>query len=156
MRNVMLTATEGEAVIAHRFLAFEPWKGDILSRRNGALIAMESGMATGYAINNLQDRGRFFIEPMDDVYAGQVVGEHIRQDDLVLNVTKAKQLTNMRASGSDNKLLIAPAIKFSLEEYMEYIGDDEYLEITPTRLRLRKIILDENERKRKRKLSNQQ
>jgi len=153
MRNVMLTSTEGEAVIAHRFLAFEPWKGDILSKRSGALIAMESGMATGYAINNLQDRGRFIVDPMDDVYAGQVVGEHIRQDDLVLNVTKAKQLTNMRASGSDNKLLIAPALKFSLEEYMEYIENDEFLEITPTKLRLRKIILDEIERKRKKKNS---
>lgn len=153
MRNVMLTSTEGEAVIAHRFLAFEPWKGDILSKRSGALIAMESGMATGYAINNLQDRGRFIVDPMDDVYAGQVVGEHIRQDDLVLNVTKAKQLTNMRASGSDNKLLIAPALKFSLEEYMEYIENDEFLEITPAKLRLRKIILDEIERKRKKKNS---
>lgn len=148
MRNVMLTATEGEAVIAHRFLAFEPWKGDIQSRRSGALIAMETGTATGYAINNLQDRGRYIVEPMDEVYAGQVVGEHIRQDDLVLNVTKAKQLTNMRASGSDNKLLIAPAVKFSLEEYMEYIANDEYLEITPLKLRLRKILLDENDRKR--------
>ncbi|MEI6348914.1 MAG: translational GTPase TypA [Bacteroidota bacterium] len=155
MRNVMLTSTEGEAVIAHRFLAFEPWKGEIVSKRSGALIAMETGMATGYAINNLQDRGRFIIDPMADVYAGQVVGEHIRQDDLVLNVTKAKQLTNMRASGSDNKLLIAPAIKFSLEEYMEYIEDDEYLEITPIKLRLRKIILDELERKRRKKSSGQ-
>jgi GTP-binding protein len=116
---------------------------------------METGMATGYAINNLQDRGRFIIEPMDDVYAGQVVGEHIRQDDLVLNVTKAKQLTNMRASGSDNKLLIAPAVKFSLEEYMEYIENDEYLEISPTKLRLRKIILDEIERKRRKKATAQ-
>jgi len=155
MRNVMLTGTEGEAVIAHRFLAFEPWKGDILSRRSGALIAMETGMSTAYAINNLQDRGRFMIEPMDEVYAGQVVGEHIRQDDLVLNVTKAKQLTNMRASGTDNKLLIAPALKFSLEEYMEYIENDEYLEITPVKMRLRKIILDELERKRRKKASGQ-
>ncbi len=155
MRNVMLTATEGEAVIAHRFLAFEPWKGDIQSRRSGALIAMETGTATGYAINNLQDRGRYIVEPMDEVYAGQVVGEHIRQDDLVLNVTKAKQLTNMRASGSDNKLLIAPAVKFSLEEYMEYIANDEYLEITPVKMRLRKIMLDENDRKRAKKSSGQ-
>ncbi len=153
IRNVLLTGTEGEAVIAHRFLGFEPWKGDILSRRSGALIAMETGMATGYAINNLQDRGRYIVEPMADVYAGQVIGEHIRQDDLVINIVKAKKLTNMRASGSDDKLSIAPALKFSLEEYMEYIANDEYLEITPAHFRLRKIILDENERKRQKKNS---
>ncbi len=148
LRNVLLTATEGEAVVAHRFLEFQPWKGDILSRRSGALIAMETGTATGYAINNLQDRGKFIVEPMDEVYAGQVIGEHIRQDDLILNIVKAKKLTNMRASGSDDKLSIAPAIKYSLEEYMEYIANDEYLEVTPSKMRLRKIILDENERKR--------
>jgi len=151
LRSSILTLTEGEAIMAHRFKAFEPWKGDILSKRNGALIAMETGTAIPYAIDKLQDRGKFFINPNEQVYAGQVIGEHIRNDDLVINVTKTKKLTNMRASGSDDKVMIIPAIKFSLEEYMEYISDDEYLEITPLSLRLRKILLDENERKRMRK-----
>ena len=146
-----MTATEGEAVIAHQLKGFEPWKGEIGTRRNGALIAMETGVATPYAIDGLQDRGKFIIEPNDPVYAGQVVGEHIRQDDIVVNVIKTKKLTNMRAAGSDTKMAIAPAIKYSLEEYMEYIANDEYLEVTPNNLRLRKIILDETERKRQQK-----
>ncbi len=148
LRNQILTATEGEAVMSHRLIGYQPWKGNIAIRHAGSLIAMETGTAYAYAIDKLQDRGQFFIEPMDQVYAGQVIGIHIRQDDLVINVTKSKKLSNMRAAGSDEKLLIAPALKFSLEEYMEYINDDEYLEITPKALRLRKIILNETERKR--------
>jgi GTP-binding protein len=148
LRNQMLTATEGEAVMSHRFIEYQPFKGEISMRHAGSLIAMETGTAYAYAIDKLQDRGSFFIEPMEPVYAGQVIGQHIRQDDLVVNVTKSKKLTNMRASGSDEKLAIAPALKLSLEEYMEYIAEDEYLEITPKALRLRKILLDENERKR--------
>jgi GTP-binding protein len=148
LRNQMLTATEGEAVMSHQFIDYEPLKGDIIFRHAGSLIAMETGMAYAYAIDKLQDRGSFFIEPMDTVYAGQVVGQHIRQNDIVVNVTKAKKLTNMRASGADEKTSIAPAIKFSLEEYMEYIAEDEYLEVTPKNLRLRKIILDETKRRR--------
>jgi GTP-binding protein len=152
LRNQILTATEGEAIMSHRFHAYEPWKGDIAGRHSGALISQETGQSYAYSINKLQDRGTFFIEPGDMVYAGQVIGEHIRQDDLVINVCKSKQLTNMRASGSDEKLRIAPAVKMSLEEYMEFIGKDEYLEITPRSLRLRKIILDEIERKKAKKM----
>ena len=148
LRNQVLTATEGEAIMSHRFIEFQPWKGDIQGRHAGVLIAMETGQSYPYAIDKLQDRGRFFIDPNDQVYAGQVIGEHIRPDDLVVNVCKSKKLSNMRAAGSDEKMHIAPAIKMSLEEYMEYIGPDEYLEITPHSLRLRKIILDETERKR--------
>lgn len=148
LRNQILTATEGEAIMSHRFFEYQPWKGDIPGRHSGALISMETGQSYAYAIDKLQDRGSFFIEPGENVYAGQVIGEHIRQDDLVINVCKSKKLTNMRASGSDEKLRIAPAIKMSLEEYMEFIGKDEYLEITPQSLRLRKILLDETERKR--------
>lgn len=148
LRNNVLTATEGEAVMASRFDGFAPWKGEIGTRRNGALVVMETGTAYAYAIDKLQDRGTFFIDPNEDVYAGQVIGEHIRLDDLVVNVCKSKKLTNMRASGADEATHIAPARKMSLEEFMEYIGPDEYLEITPQHLRLRKIILDENERKR--------
>ena len=148
LRNQVLTATEGEAIMSHRFIEFQPWKGDIQGRHAGVLIAMETGQSYPYAIDKLQDRGRFFIDPNDQVYAGQVIGEHIRPDDLVVNVCKSKKLSNMRAAGSDEKMHIAPAIKMSLEEYMEYIGSDEYLEITPRSLRLRKIILDETERKR--------
>lgn len=151
LRSNILTATEGEAIMAHRFKAYEPWKGDITSKRNGSLIAMESGTAIPYAIDKLQDRGSFFVSPNEPIYAGQVIGEHIRQDDLVINITKTKKLTNMRASGSDDKVSIVPAVKYSLEEYMEYIIDDEYLEITPLSLRLRKILLDENDRKRQKK-----
>ena len=148
LRNLMLTATEGEAVMSHRFLDFEPWKGDITLRHAGSLIAMETGTVYAYALDKLQDRGKFFIEPMDQVYEGQVVGIHIRQDDLVINVTKSKKLSNMRAAGSDEKMVLAPAVKLSLEEYMEYIAEDEYLEVTPKSLRLRKIILNDLERKR--------
>jgi len=148
LSNQLLTATEGEAIVSHRFMDFEPWKGDIPGRHAGSLIAMETGQAYAYSLNKLQDRGKFFIEPNDQVYAGQVIGEHIRQGDLVINVCKSKKLSNMRAAGSDEKLVLAPAIKYSLEQYMEFIGKDEYLEITPVSLRLRKIILDEIERKR--------
>jgi len=148
LRNQVLTVTEGEAVMAHRFDAFEPWKGELAVRRNGSLIAMETGMAVAYAIDKLQDRGRFFIYPGEDVYMGQVIGENTRQDDIVVNVTKTKKLTNMRASGSDDKAILTPPVRFSLEEAMEYIAADEYIEITPKSMRLRKIMLDENDRKR--------
>ena len=154
LRNQILTATEGEAIMSHRFINFEPWKGDIPGRHAGALIAMETGQSYAYSIDKLQDRGSFYIDPGDNVYAGQVIGESIRQDDLIVNVCKSKKLTNMRASGSDDKTRIAPPIKLSLEEYMEIINKDEYLEITPRNLRLRKILLDENERKRASKQQN--
>ena len=136
--------------MSHRFMEFQPWKGDIPGRHCGALISMETGQSFPYAINKLQDRGSFFIEPNDMVYEGQVIGEHIRQDDLVINVCKSKQLSNMRAAGSDEKMRIAPAVKLSLEEYMEFIANDEYLEVTPKSLRVRKIILNDIERKRAR------
>lgn len=152
--NSVLTATEGEAVIAHRFKAYEPWKGEIENRRNGSLIAMETGTAITYSIDKLQDRGKFFVEPNDEIYAGQVIGEHTRQGDLVINLIKTKKLTNVRASGSDDKAIIAPAVKFSLEESMEYIKEDEYVEITPKSIRLRKVVLDEHERKRIRNRAN--
>jgi GTP-binding protein len=155
LRSQILTATEGEAIMSHRFVEFQPWKGEIGGRHAGALIAMETGQAYAYSIDKLQDRGSFYIEPGENVYAGQVIGEHIRQNDLVINVCKSKKLTNMRASGSDEKMRIAPAIKLSLEEYMELINKDEYLEITPQSLRLRKILLDENDRKRANKTNEQ-
>ncbi len=148
LRSNLLTASAGEAVIAHRLKGYEPYKGDIEMRINGSLIAMETGPTYAYAINKLQDRGKFFIEPGEEVYAGQVIGESNRPDDIVLNVGKSKKLTNMRASGSDDKVNIAPPIKFSLEEALEYIQEDEYVEVTPHAMRLRKIYLDENERKR--------
>lgn len=148
LRTVLLNVTAGEAVIAHRFKAYEPMKGETVRRLSGTLIAMEGGTAIAYAIDKLQDRGRFYIEPGEEVYEGQIVGEHNRDSDLVVNLTKSKKLTNMRASGSDDKVKIAPAIKFSLEECMEYIQGDEYVEITPKSLRLRKIHLNENDRKR--------
>jgi GTP-binding protein len=148
LRNNVLTATEGEAIMAHRFLAYEPWRGEIAGRRNGALISMETGLAIAYSIDKLQDRGNFFIHPNEEIYAGQVIGEQIRPDDMLVNVTKTKKLTNVRASGTDDKIFIVPAIKHSLEEAMEYIGKDEYLEVTPRSLRLRKIILSEHDRKR--------
>jgi GTP-binding protein len=151
LRNPILTATEGEAIIAHRFKGFEPWKGEISNRRNGSLIVMETGTAIAYSIEKLQDRGRFFIDPFEEVYAGQVIGENTRQDDMVVNVIKTKKLSNMRASGSDEKIVITPAIKFSLEEAMEYIKNDEYLEVTPKSYRLRKIMLNELDRKRVKK-----
>lgn len=148
LRNNVLTATAGEAIMAHRFLEYQPWKGDIERRSNGSLIAMEAGTAYAYAIDKLQDRGRFFIFPQEEVYAGQVVGENAKDKDIVVNVTKSKKLTNMRASGADDKAKIVPPVVFSLEEALEYIKEDEYVEVTPNHLRLRKIILDENERKR--------
>ena len=148
LRNNVLTASAGEAIMAHRFLEYQPWKGDIERRNNGSIIAMESGTAFAYAIDKLQDRGRFFIFPQENVYAGQVVGEHSKEGDLVVNVTKSKKLTNMRASGSDDKVKLIPPIVMSLEETLEYIKEDEYAEITPNHIRIRKIILDETERKR--------
>jgi GTP-binding protein len=151
LRNPILTATEGEAIIAHRFIGFEPWKGEISSRRNGSLIVMETGTAIAYSIEKLQDRGKFFIDPFEEVYAGQVIGENTRQDDMVVNVIRTKKLSNMRASGSDEKIVITPAVKFSLEEAMEYIKNDEYLEVTPKSYRLRKIMLNELDRKRVKK-----
>ena len=148
LRNNVLTASAGEAIMAHRFLEYQPWKGDIERRTNGSLIAMEAGTAYAYAIDKLQDRGRFFIFPQEEVYAGQVVGENAKDNDIVVNVTKSKKLTNMRASGADDKARIIPPVVFSLEEALEYIKEDEYVEVTPNHLRLRKIILDELERKR--------
>lgn len=148
LRNNLLTATEGEAIIAHRFKAFASWRGEINAKVNGALISMDTGMAIPYAIWKLQDRGRFFTIPGEDVYMGQVIGENNRIGDLVLNINKTKKLTNVRASGTDDKVMIIPAVRYSLEEFMEYIRDDEYLEVTPRSLRLRKIYLDENDRKR--------
>jgi GTP-binding protein len=148
LRNNILTATAGEAIMAHRFKAFEPWKGAIPSRIAGVLLSKEKGTAVAYSIDKLQDRGKYFIEPGEEIYPGMVVGEHIRPDDLVINLCGEKKLTNMRASGSDEKMRIAPKIRFSLEEAMEYIQADEYVEITPSNIRMRKIILDENERKR--------
>ncbi|MBQ7388535.1 MAG: translational GTPase TypA [Paludibacteraceae bacterium] len=148
LRNNVLTATAGEAVMAHRFLEYQPYKGDLERRTNGSIIAMETGTAFAYALDKLQDRGRFFIYPQEEVYAGQVVGEHCKEGDLVVNVTKSKKLTNMRASGSDEKARIIPPVIFSLEEALEYIKEDEYVEVTPQSIRLRKIVLDENERKR--------
>lgn len=148
LRNNILTATAGEAIMAHRFLEYQPWKGDIERRTNGSLIAHEPGTAYAYAIDKLQDRGRFFIFPQEEVYAGQVVGENAKDNDIVVNVTKSKKLTNMRASGADDKAKIVPPVVFSLEEALEYIKEDEYVEVTPHHIRLRKIILDETERKR--------
>lgn len=151
LRNNVLTASAGEAIMAHRFLEYQPWKGDIDRRTNGSLIAMESGTAYAYAIDKLQDRGKFFIFPQEEVYAGQVVGENAKEGDIVVNVTKSKKLTNMRASGADDKAKIIPPVVFSLEEALEYIKEDEYVEVTPHHIRLRKIILDETERKRSNK-----
>ncbi|MBD5201389.1 MAG: translational GTPase TypA [Bacteroidales bacterium] len=148
LRNNILTGTAGEAIMAHRFLEYQPWKGEIERRTNGSLIAHESGTAYAYAIDKLQDRGRFFIFPQEEVYAGQVVGENAKDNDIVVNVTKSKKLTNMRASGADDKAKIVPPVIFSLEEALEYIKEDEYVEVTPNHIRLRKIILDEIERKR--------
>lgn len=148
LRSAMLTATEGEAVMSHRFKDYEPWKGDMDTHEVGALIAMETGTAVPYALWKLQDRGKFFVQPNEDVYMGEVIGENTRANDIVLNINKTKHLTNVRASGSDDKIVLIPPVRMSLEEYMEYIRDDEYLEVTPKSLRLRKIILDEIERKR--------
>lgn len=148
LRSNMLTATAGEAIMTHRLKDFEPWMGDIEMRTNGSLIASETGTAYAYSIDKLQDRGRFFISPMEEVYCGQVVGESTRQGDITINVTKAKQLTNMRASGADDKAVIVPPKVFSLEEALEYIKADEYVEVTPKSMRLRKILLNEIDRKR--------
>ena len=153
LRNNVLTASAGEAIMSHRFIEYQPYKGEIERRTNGSIIAMESGTAFAYAIDKLQDRGKFFIHPQDPIYAGQVIGEHSKEGDIVVNVCKAKKLTNMRASGSDDKVRIVPPIIFSLEEALEYIKEDEYVEVTPTKIRLRKILLDENERKRTSKSS---
>jgi len=151
LTNLVLTASAGEAIMAHRFLEYQPWKGDIEKRLNGSIIAMETGNAFAYALDKLQDRGRFFIDPQTDVYAGQIVGEHTKEGDLVVNVTKSKKLTNVRASGSDDKAHLAPPVIFSLEQALEYIKEDEYVELTPLAMRLRKIVLDETERKRMKK-----
>ena len=148
LSNPILTLSAGEAIMAHRFLEYQPMKGEIERRQNGSIICMETGTSFAYALDKLQDRGRFFIAPQEEVYAGQIVGEHTKEGDLVVNVTKSKKLTNMRASGSDDKVRLAPKIEFSLEDALEYIKEDEYVEITPNFMRLRKIILDETERKR--------
>lgn len=148
LRNQILTVTEGEAVIAHRFDCYEPWKGEMTVRRNGSLIAMETGTVSSYALDKLKDRGKFFVLPGEEVYMGQVIGEYTRQSDITVNVIKTKKLTNMRASGSDDKIILAPPVRFSLEEAMEYIAVDEYIEVTPKSMRLRKISLDENNRKK--------
>ena len=148
MRTYVMNVSAGEAIMAHRFLEFQPYKGDMPTRINGSLIAMESGTASAYALDKLQDRGRFFIEPQEEVYAGQVVGENAKEGDIVINVIKAKNLTNMRSKSADDKAVLPPAVKFSLEEALEYIKVDEYVEVTPHAMRIRKIILDELERKR--------
>ncbi len=148
MRTYVMNVSAGEAIMSHRFLEFQPYKGEIVKRNNGSLIAMESGTAYAYALDKLQDRGRFFINPGEEVYAGQVVGENAKEGDIVINVTKSKKLTNMRSKSADDKAVLPPAIIFSLEEALEYIKEDEYVEVTPTHMRLRKIILDETERKR--------
>lgn len=151
LRNNILTVSQGEAIMTHRFKEFGLWKGDISSRKTGSIIAIETGVATAYSIDKLQDRGIFFIEPNDTVYCGQIIGENSKTEDIGVNVVKGKQLTNMRASGSDDKAMIVPAKKLSLEESMEYLAEDEYLEVTPKFLRLRKIILDSTERKKSKK-----
>ncbi len=151
LRSNILTATQGEAIMTHRFLSYEPWKGDIPGRQNGSLIVMETGTAIAYSLDNLQDRGVFFIEPGEDVYEGQVIGENNRTNDLVINVTKTKKLTNMRASGSDDKASIPPPRRFTLEEALEYIQEDEYVEVTPKSIRLRKVYLKEHDRKKSQK-----
>jgi GTP-binding protein len=151
LRSLLLTLSSGEAVVAHRFKEYQPYKGEIEKRENGSMIAMETGVAVAYGMDKLQDRGRFFIHPGDEVYAGQVVGESNKEGDLVVNVNKTKKLTNVRASGSDEKVNLPPPVIFSLEEALEYIKADEYVEVTPRFMRMRKIILDENERKRQNK-----
>ncbi len=154
LRTTMMTATQGEAVMAHRFIKYDRYKGPIETRMNGSLIALETGTAFAYALNKLQDRGKYFIDPQEEIYEGQVIGESSREGDLVMNMTKSKKLTNMRASGSDDKVRLAPPIKFSLEEALEYIQKDEYVEVTPKSIRLRKIVLNEGERKRSAKKSD--
>jgi GTP-binding protein len=153
LRNQLLTATAGEAIMTHRFLEYQPRKGDIPERQNGSLVSMEKGTAIPYSIDKLQERGRFFIDPGEEIYEGQVIGENSRSDDMVVNVTKTKKLTNVRSAGADDKTRIVPAVKFSLEEALEYIQKDEYVEATPNHLRLRKILLKEVERKRGKQIS---
>lgn len=148
MRTYVMNVSAGEAIMAHRFLEYQPWKGEIQKRNNGSLIAMEAGTAYAYALDKLQDRGKFFIDPQEEVYAGQVVGENAKEGDIVINVTKSKKLTNMRSKSADDKAVLPPPIKMSLEEALEYIKEDEYVEVTPHAMRIRKIILDELERKR--------
>ena len=148
LNNAVLTSSAGEAIVAHRFLEFQPWKGEMETRNNGSIIALETGTAYAYALNNLQSRGRFFISPQDEVYEGQVVGEHTKEGDLAVNVCKSKKLTNMRASGSDDKVSLAPPVRFSLEDALEYIKSDEYVEVTPVSMRMRKILLNDTDRKR--------
>ncbi len=150
MRSQMLTATAGEAIMTHRFKDFEPYKGEIPGRINGSLISMEQGKSIPYSINNLQERGKFFIGANEEIYEGQVIGENSRPGDLVINVTKTKKLTNMRSSGADDKMKLVPPKRFTLEEALEYIQADEYVEVTPESLRLRKILLKEHDRKRAR------
>jgi GTP-binding protein len=148
LRTNVLTASQGEAIMAHRYKEYQPYKGDIDRRSNGSLIAMETGQSYAYAIDKLQDRGKFFIDPGEDVYMGQVVGEHVHDNDLVVNVCKAKQLTNVRASGTDDKARIIPKVVMSPEECLEYIKEDELVEVTPKSMRMRKIILDHDQRKK--------
>ena len=148
MRTYVMNVSAGEAIMAHRFLEYQPWKGEIIKRNNGSLIAMEAGTAYAYALDKLQDRGKFFIDPQEEVYAGQVVGENAKEGDIVINVTKSKKLTNMRSKSADDKAVLSPPVRMSLEEALEYIKEDEYVEVTPHAMRIRKIILDELERKR--------
>ena len=148
LRNFLLTATAGEAIMTHRFINYQPYKGEIAGRLNGSLISMEQGTSIPFSLNNLQERGRFFIAPGEDIYEGQVIGENSRANDLVVNVTKTKKMTNMRSSGADDKVKLAPPKEFSLEECLEYIQSDEYVEVTPKKLRMRKIFLKESDRKR--------
>jgi len=148
LRNNLLTTTAGEAIINHRFIEFQPFKGQIPGRNSGSLISMENGTSIPYSLDKLKDRGKFFINPGENIYTGQVIGENSRGDDLVINVSKTKKLSNIRSAGTDEKVKLAPPIKFSLEEAIEYIQKDEYVEVTPNSIRLRKILLDENDRKR--------
>ena len=148
LRSNLLTATQGEAVIAHRYKEYQPYKGDIEGRSNGALVSLETGESIAYSMNKLLDRGRFFIDPGEEIYGGQVVGEHTRERDLNINICKTKKLTNVRAAGSDEKIVLPPPVRFSLEEMLEYIREDEMVEITPHHLRMRKILLDPLQRKR--------
>ena len=152
LRTNVLTASQGEAIMAHRYKEYQPYKGDIMRRQNGSMIALETGTAYAYAIDKLQDRGKFFIDPGEEVYLGQVVGEHVHDNDLVINVCKAKQLTNVRASGTDDKARIVPKVIMSLEECLEYIKTDELVEVTPKSMRMRKTILDHDQRKKANKV----
>lgn len=151
LRNYLLTQTAGEAIMTHRFLEYQPYKGEIAGRQNGSLISMELGKSIPFSLNNLQERGKFFIGPNEDIYEGQVIGENSRAGDLIVNVTKMKKMSNMRSSGADEKVRLAPPKNFSLEECLEYIQGDEYVEVTPSNLRIRKILLTEGERKRSNK-----